>query len=786
MDGLSRLTDKVDYKNFLSRLDMKWDPMVHRGGRYYPEKNPESTRCDWGEAALVGNGMIGAAIYKKTVDGITLELGRNDVEAHNNLKGVDWCVPRVPIGDVVLSCAEKVKKETMKLSLYDALVTGEILTEKGKVAWSCFSDAVRDVMVLSVESEGEATPNVSLIPAYGISPRMVWAKEESIAAAAPLPPKPTKTNADGTELSVQEFVNDEGEISGECAVAVKEQKISHKESIYYISIAHSRENGIARKQVIQTVNEAVSIGKEALLEEHEQWWHNYYPQSFVSFSDTRWEAFYYIQMYKLASTTRGNLYEAIDNQGIWLTDTSWPGTWWNLNVQLSYSPICKANRTDLMKSLLNTIEQNKEQMKQNAAPITGDGIYMGRSSGRLCGGNTMPSYEAIMKGNLHIFEMGNFTWIIMLLYNYARSIMDKELLVNKVYPLLRSNMNIALKLLHRWEDGKLHLPQTTSPEYPNPKNPEQRNSCPAHDTSYDLALIRWGLETLLRIYEENQLSDSLYDTWKETLRDLSPLCINENGIMVARDLPFEVSHRHYSHLFAIYPLHLMDLENKEEFELAQKSMLHWISKKGALEGYSYTGSAAMAATMGDGNLALECLNGLREYLLPNTMYIESGGPVIETPLSGAESLHYMLLQTVNDTVRVFPAVPDVFENVEFAQLLAEGAFEVSGKRESTENKWVYVTSKAGEPLRIMPNLSGPVKAYSTEAFTMVPDGEGVYKISLAKGQSILLYTGDIRPEISVSPVSSEKEFENFYGSLKPQMGACAQYGLTKVRLNTKA
>ena len=89
MDGLSRLTDKIDYQRFLSRLDMKWDPMVHRGGRYYPERGSGATRCDWGEAALIGNGMIGAAIYKKTADGITLELGRNDVEAHNHLKGVD-------------------------------------------------------------------------------------------------------------------------------------------------------------------------------------------------------------------------------------------------------------------------------------------------------------------------------------------------------------------------------------------------------------------------------------------------------------------------------------------------------------------------------------------------------------------------------------------------------------------------------------------------------------------------------------------------------------------------
>lgn len=759
----------IDYRPFLARLDPLWNPLVHRGGRYVTD-NPASTRRDWGEAALLGNGMIGAAIYKKSAEALNWELGRNDAEAHNHLRGLDWSVPRIPLGDLRLEPAGEIIRESMRLSLYDAEASGEIHTAKGRILWTSFADAVRDVLVVTLHGEGEeSAARLHLVPAHGVSPRIAWTKA---ANASPLPPPPVVTNANGTELAVQELIDQDGAVSGECALAMRCLKLEATTRLYLVGIDHSRENGRARQRVLETVAQAAADGLEELLSEHRDWWHAYYPASFVSIPDTRWEAFYWIQMYKLASATRGTMREAIDNQGPWLTETSWPGTWWNLNVQLSYSPLYTANRTELAESLVRTIDGNRERMQANAALICADGMYMGRASGRLCEGNRMPAGESIQAGSLPLFELGNFTWIVHLLHRHYRCTMDRAFLKEKVYPVLRANLNVYLKLLRRWEDGKLHLPKTTSPEYPNPKQ-GLSNSCPAHDTSYDLALLRWGLQTLLETNDELNLGDELADTWRDTLRDLAPICVDENGIMVARDLPFELSHRHYSHLFALYPLHLLDLENPQERSLAQTSFLHWIHTTGALQGYSYTGGTCMAAALGDGNLALECLDRLRDYLLPNTMYLERGGPVIETPLSGAESIHYLLLQSHGGIVRVFPAIPDRFADVAFANLLAEGAFEISGKRAGGQNLWVRITSKAGQPLRIQPNLQGTLKAHGERKFQLVEEGNGIYRIDLAQGETILLYDGDSVPELDLAPVASQPAYENYYGSLKPDMGSRA-------------
>lgn len=66
---------------------------------------------------------------------------------------------------------------------------------------------------------------------------------------------------------------------------------------------------------------------------------------------------------------------------------------------------------------------------------------------------------------------------------------------------------------------------------------------------------------------------------------------------------------------------------------------------------------------GKGNDALAYLNKLfGRFLSVNTLYRESG-PVIETPLSGAQSIHDMLLQSWGGKIRVFPAVPDAWQDV---------------------------------------------------------------------------------------------------------------------------
>jgi hypothetical protein len=348
---------------------------------------------------------------------------------------------------------------------------------------------------------------------------------------------------------------------------------------------------------------------------------------------------------------------------------------------------------------------------------------------------------------------------------------DEKLLKDGLYPILKRAVGYYLHLLSPGPDGKLHLPVSTSPEYP--KN--------VPDANYDLSLLRWGLNTLLATNERLGLNDPLADKWRDTLEKLTPNPVDpETGFMVGAGQPFAISHRHFSHLFSIYPLHLLDPQSDVDRPLIEKSLDHWKSMPAAWRGYSFTGASAMSSWLGRRDDAVALLNQFLDKpktVLPNTMYVEAG-PVIETPLSGAASIHELLLQSWSMTpfgthIRVFPGVPDSWKDVSFDKLLAEGAFEVSAVRRDGRTKFVQIKSLSGAPCRVSTSLEGKVMASGARAFkvkTEMEDGKPVAVVDLKKGETVLL-TSDKEilqaDALMIKPVAAQTNPLNFYGSIKP-------------------
>jgi hypothetical protein len=198
------------------------------------------------------------------------------------------------------------------------------------------------------------------------------------------------------------------------------------------------------------------------------------------------------------------------------------------------------------------------------------------------------------------------------------------------------------------------------------------------------------------------LNDPEAQVWRETLARLVPYPTDENGLRVNADQGFDKSHRHYSHLLAIYPYHTLTPEQGPEArELIERSVNRWQSLKGAHAGYSFTGGCAMYATLGDGNRALETLDQLKPLVRPNTMYYEGGGQVVETPLSAVESINYLLLQSWGGVLRIFPAAPDRWKNAAFQDLRAEGAFLVSAALDDGVVGPVTIRSEAGNTCTVL-------------------------------------------------------------------------------------
>jgi alpha-L-fucosidase 2 len=269
-------------------------------------------------------------------------------------------------------------------------------------------------------------------------------------------------------------------------------------------------------------------------------------------------------------------------------------------------------------------------------------------------------------------EICNLPWALHNYWLQYRYSMDNEKL-RRLFPTLKRSINYYHHFLKEGPDGKLHISNGWSPEYPGQSrvNP---------DTNIDLALLRWGCQTLLDSAAKLKIDDPLIPRWKDTLARLAPYPQDENGLKVSASTPFARSHRHYSHLLMIYPLYIMTPEQPENRELVIRSLKHWMGMPKELLGYSYTGAASISALLCEGDEAARYLNKLLNTLIPpNTLYVESG-PVIETPLSAAASLNDMLLSSWGDRIRVFPGVPTSWKDVSFHNLRTQGASLVSATR----------------------------------------------------------------------------------------------------------
>jgi len=110
------------------------------------------------------------------------------------------------------------------------------------------------------------------------------------------------------------------------------------------------------------------------------------------------------------------------------------------------------------------------------------------------------------------------------------------------------------------------------------------------------------------------------------------------------------------------------------------------------------------------------------------------GPVIETPLWAVTSINEMLLQSWGNTIRVFPAILENWQDVSFQNLRAEGAFLISAQMKEGELLWVKILSEKGGKLQLkIPEVS---KIFIIEQEKLK---DNFISLQMNAGQAVLLH-----------------------------------------------
>lgn len=762
----------IDWPEFLARQDMVWDQVP----------------TDWLQAPYLGNGMLGlmlfqegasrknaAATNEKNV--LSLHVGRGDYYDNRPPNNGDhtWIYRgRLPIGFFRIRSKGDVTGADWRLDLWNAKLVGTVTTTVGSYQIESFVHSRHDSFYFKVTPQGEEVVTYEWQPQEAYSyPRLVCERNAERAKAAGKPVEGINksfTAMPYPKAPAAEVVNEPTwsycrqvlyADSGELVTAWKvEEDSGDRSSTLYGTIAFSQKMGEALPKAQSDLVRAVQVAASGqYLSSHVQWWHDYYPQSFVSLSDDFWEQFYWIQMYKFASATRANGM-MVDVMGPWYQPGFWPMIWTDLNVQLIYWTHLTANRLDVGASLMNQMDRYAENLVKN---VPKDWQHDSLNAGTI--------FPADMIAPVGKSVPDHIVWMLHDYWLHCVYADDQERMRDGLFPLLKKAVNTYLNYLTEnpldLGDGKIHIKHSWSPEYPGGRGV---------DINYTIALIRWSCRTLLDIDRVHGLNDPKAKDWQHLLDNLVDYQIDETGLRVGRDIPFDKGHRHYSHLLGYYPMY--DLNPDKDLGMLKKSVDHWLAtvkgtdqktfKAMPMTGYTCTGAASMYAGFGDGNTALEYLRILPfKNVSSTTMYAE-GNPVIESPFSAATSIHDMLLQSWGGRIRVMPAVPDEWEDAYFQDLLCQGGALVSADRQGGKlirlqidspnraRDLVFTMAMEQPSFQILDGNGGVQRA------TVLADSEGFYRVSVPAGGSIKAIAHG-SGSVATVPVKSSADNANIFG-----------------------
>ena len=312
----------------------------------------------------------------------------------------------------------------------------------------------------------------------------------------------------------------------------------------------------------------------------------------------------------------------------------------------------------------------------------------------------------------------NGAWLAQSFYLHWKYTNDPAFLKQRAYPWCAEIGRALQALLKPDASGRLKLPLSSSPEIFD----YSPRAWLAPNSNYDLALMRF-------LFSANaEMADALGETgaarvWRDTLAQLDPLLTDAAtaALMVAAGVPFDQSHRHFSHAMAIYPLGTLNVDGTEADRRTIAATIDDVVKLGTSQwcGYSFSWMSAMAARAGQADRALQFLRDYeRAFIGPNGFHLNGDQTksglsrftyrpfTLEGNFLAMQAVQEMLLQSWGGVVRVFPAVSASWQDASFDRLRAEGGWVVSAKRANGRTARVEIRATKGGTLRLKDPFAG--------------------------------------------------------------------------------
>jgi alpha-L-fucosidase 2 len=722
----------------------------------------------WDEGIPLGNGMVGALIWQKG-NNLRISLDRADLWDLRPMKGLDrpeftyeWIAgqvkkkdyaivqkyfdspyetepapTKIPGGALEFHIQNWGPIDHVHLSLKDAV--GEVKWKNGTLL-KTFVHATRPVGWFRFENlKNDFEPDL-VAPAYQGDVTSPGGSVEGDELAR-LGYSQGEIIRDGNTIIYQQ--EGWGGFNYEIALTWRRINSSTVEGIWSISSQFPREKLTPKASSI--VETTLERGYDSDLKNHLVWWRQFWNQSAINIPDSLLEKQWYLEQYKFGSAARRGA-PPISLQAVWTADNGrippWKGDFHHdLNTQLSYWPAYSGNHLEEALGYIDHMEKNKANYKRFTKLFFGtDGLAVPGVTtleGTEMGGWTQYSLSPTVSA-----------WLGHHYYLHWRYSMDRDFLREKAYPWISDVARHLEQVTVIDEEGFRKLPISSSPEINN----NDISAWFQQGTNYDLALMRFTFNAAAELATELGLQKEATH-WQQLLKQFPEYSLSANNeLMFAPGLPYNESHRHFSHLMAIHPLSLIRWEDGERSQTIINNTIKLLDKIGPdwWCGYSYSWLGNIKARAKDGEGAAKALEIFaKAFCLKNSFHVngdqtKSGYSkftyrpfTLEGNFAYAAGLQEMLLQSYAGFIEIMPAVPSDWKDISFDKLRAEGAFLVSAKRTDGDVVEIRIVAERGGQTKLkLPGKNWYVAKKRQARAKILP--EGFLDVSFKRGGEIVM------------------------------------------------